>query len=261
MKIAISGKGGVGKTSLAACLAMRFASDGKQVLAIDADPDANLAQALGIDPSVEVVPIGAMKEVVEERVGPEGGGMFRLNPLVEDLPDSLSIRIGGVRFMAMGTPPGGGSRCMCREHSLLRSLLDHILTDRDEAVVVDMEAGVEHLGRGTARGVDALIVVVDADPVSMGTARRIQKLAADIGLSRTYVVFNKVRDEEGAGVVASLAAGMLVLGTVPFIEELARGLQPPIQCSRFVEAVERVKASLYAAVGDQDRPAVEEVEK
>jgi CO dehydrogenase maturation factor len=187
MKIAVSGKGGVGKTTFASFLIRALADEGKRVLAIDADPDANLAQALGVKDSDRIVPISQMKALIEERTEAKVGSMgsfFKLNPKVDDLPEKLSIKVDGVRLMVMG------------ESTLLKNLVRHIVLARDEAVVLDMEAGLEHLGRGTAMAVDRLIVVVEPGRRSIETAHQIRGLAGDIGLKNLSFVGNKIRSEK-----------------------------------------------------------------
>ena len=175
MKIAVTGKGGVGKTTLAGTIARILAADGYKVLAVDADPDANLASALGIAPDVArgIVPIADMKELIEERTGAKTGtmgGFFKINPRVDDIPDELSVPLDGIRLMVMGTVKEGAGGCVCPESVLLRSLVRHLLLRRKEAVILDMEAGIEHLGRGTASAVDAMIVVVEPGARSVRTA-------------------------------------------------------------------------------------------
>ncbi len=199
MKVAISGKGGVGKTTFAAFLIKALADEGKKVLAIDADPDANLAQALGINESNRIVPISEMKALIEERTGAKPGTMgafFKLNPKVDDLPDRLSIRMDNIRLMVMGGVKKGGAGCICPESTLLKQLIRHIVVSRDEAVVMDMEAGLEHLGRGTAMFVDRLIVVVEPGRRSIETAFQINKLASDLRIKNISLVGNKVRSKE-----------------------------------------------------------------
>ncbi|MBW1683357.1 MAG: AAA family ATPase [Deltaproteobacteria bacterium] len=199
MKLAVSGKGGVGKTTFASFLIRALADEGKKVLAIDADPDANLAQALGVKDWERIVPISQMKELIEERTEAKVGTMgsfFKLNPKVDDLPESLSIEVDGIRLMVMGGVKKGGAGCICPESTLLKNLVRHIVLARDEAVVLDMEAGLEHLGRGTAMAVDQLIVVVEPGRRSVETAFQVRKLAADIGVKRLAFVGNKIRGEK-----------------------------------------------------------------
>jgi CO dehydrogenase maturation factor len=226
MKIAVTGKGGVGKTTLAATMARVLASEGYRVLAVDADPDANLAGALGIPVEVAagIVPISQMKELVAERTGGQPGtmgGFFKLNPRVDDLPDDLSLPIDGVRLMVMGTVKEGAGGCICPESTLLRTLIRHLLLRRDEVVIMDMEAGIEHLGRATASGVDAMLVVVEAGARSARTAEAISRLAGDIGIKRLFVVLNKVEPDEMEPLMAMLA-GYEVLGTLPVSAEVRR---------------------------------------
>ena len=199
MKIAVSGKGGVGKTTFAALLIRILDEEGKHVLAIDADPDANLAAAIGIDDSDKIVAISEMKELVYERTGAKPGGMggfFKLNPKVDDLPDTLSVKLNNIKLIRMGGIKKGGSGCICPESTLLKALITHIVLQRNEVVVMDMEAGIEHLGRATARAVDKLIVVVEPGRRSIDTAERIKKLASEIGLTNIKVVGNKIRNDK-----------------------------------------------------------------
>jgi len=199
-KIAISGKGGVGKTTLAALLAHIYAGQGRSVIAIDADPAGGLAEALGFpaDLVAQVTPVAAMEELIYERTGARpgtSGGFFTINPRVDDIPDRFSVSHEGIRFLRLGTIESGGSGCICPESALLRALVTHLLLYRSEMLILDMEAGVEHLGRATARAVDAFLVVVEPGRRSLATAERIRELAADIGVSRVYAVGNKVRGE------------------------------------------------------------------
>lgn len=196
-KIAITGKGGVGKTTLAALLAHTYAEEGRRVIAIDADPAPNLAFALGfpMEAVSKVIPISEMRELIAERTGAEPGstgGYFKLNPKVDDVPERFSITRRGVKLLIMGGVKKGGTGCLCPENALLRALMRHLLLERREVVIMDMEAGVEHLGRATAQAVDALLIVVEPGLRSLHAAELIRKLASDIGLGRVYVVGNRV---------------------------------------------------------------------
>ncbi|MGL5713634.1 MAG: AAA family ATPase, partial [Paraclostridium sp.] len=200
MKIAITGKGGVGKTTFSSMLSRMFADDGYRVVAVDADPDANLGLALGFPKDVyeSVVPISEMKKFISERTSAETGTfnkMFKLNPKVDDIPDTLCKEYNGVRLLTLGTVDSGGSGCVCPEHVLLKRLCSHLILQNKDVVVMDMEAGIEHLGRGTAQGVDAFIVVVEPGERSLQTYRKVKKLGNDIGVMKVFVVGNKVRNE------------------------------------------------------------------
>jgi CO dehydrogenase maturation factor len=199
-KIAITGKGGVGKTTLAALLAHIYAEAGHPVIAIDADPAASLAYALGLpeELAAQVSPIVEMEELIYERTGAKpgtSGGFFTLNPRVDDIPDRFSVLHRGVRLLQLGTVSKGGSGCICPESAVLKTLVTYVILYRNEVMILDMDAGVEHLGRATASEVDAFLIVVEPGRRSLSTARTIQRLAADIGMTRCYVVGNKVRNE------------------------------------------------------------------
>lgn len=223
MKIAVSGKGGVGKTTFTALLARTLDREGKHVLAIDADPDANLAAALGIPEAEAIVPIAEMKELIFERTGAQPGtvgGYFRLNPKVDDLPDGLSARLGNIKLMRLGGVKKGGSGCICPESALLRALVTHIVLARDEVVIMDMEAGIEHLGRATAQSVDKLIVVVEPGRRSIDTAEHIRTLASEIGLQRFAVVGNKIRNEADRHFLQKHLPDFEFLGFLPYDDAL-----------------------------------------
>ncbi len=198
MKIAISGKGGVGKTTLTALLVGAAAPKDRRVIAIDADPDANLASAFGIPPEQSPTPLSLMRDLIEERTGSKGdyGGYFKLNPEVNDIPEKYSVRLGGFRLLVLGGVTSGGSGCICPATALIKALLTHLVMGRDEDLIMDMEAGIEHLGRATGQTMDALVVVVDPSPWSATTAHRVLKLAGDIGLKKIFAVANRITDAE-----------------------------------------------------------------
>jgi CO dehydrogenase maturation factor len=219
MKIAISGKGGVGKTTFAAMLARTFDEMGKHVLAIDADPDANFAAALGIPDSESITPISHMKELIHERTEVKPGtigGFFKLNPTVDDLPDALSVKYENIKFMRLGGIQKGGGGCICPESTLLKALITHVVIGRDEIVIMDMEAGIEHLGRATAGSVDKLIVVVEPGKRSLDTFHNIRKLANDIGLKDIAVVANKVRNVVEESFIKNRITDIPILGCLPY---------------------------------------------
>ncbi|MBU0986461.1 MAG: AAA family ATPase [Proteobacteria bacterium] len=223
MKIAVSGKGGVGKTTFAALLIRTLNEQGKHVLAIDADPDANLAAALGIPDADKITPIAEMKELIFERTETKPGsigGFFKLNPKVDDLPDALSAKLGNIKLMRLGGVPKGGGGCICPESTLLRALITHIVLARDEVVVMDMEAGIEHLGRATASAVDKLVVVVEPGRRSVDTAGHIQKLAAQIGLKNIVLVGNKIRIKKDEEFLQQHLKGYEFLGFIPYDDAL-----------------------------------------
>jgi CO dehydrogenase maturation factor len=223
MKLAVSGKGGVGKTTFASLLIRNFNEMGKRVLAIDADPDANLAAGIGIENAEKIVPISEMKELVFERTGAQPGtigGFFKLNPKVDDLPEALSVNFENIKLMRLGGVQKGGSGCICPESTLLRALVMHIVLVRDEVVVMDMEAGIEHLGRATAKAVDKLIVVVEPGRRSIDTAGHIRKLAAEIGLNAIAVVGNKIRGPKDREFLENHLNDFEFLGFLPYDDTL-----------------------------------------
>ncbi len=200
MKLAISGKGGVGKTTLASLLARIYAAEGNSVLAIDANPDANLAPALGIPAQqvAEITPIAELEDLIEERTGAKPGSVgayFKLNPRVDDIPDRFSATRDNIKLLVLGTVKKGGGGCICPESALLKSLMTHLLLRRSEVVILDMDAGVEHVGRGTAQSVDAFIMVVEPGQRSIQTAQAIGGLARDLGIASCYVVGSKTKSE------------------------------------------------------------------
>jgi CO dehydrogenase maturation factor len=225
MKIAITGKGGVGKTTLSALLSHLFSREGKRVIAVDADPDANLPQALGVlgDKAEKIKPVAEMDELIEERTGAKpgtSGGIFKINPKVDDIPEEYGFRVNGITLLVMGKSKTAASGCYCPENALLRRLLKHLIVERDEVIIVDMEAGIEHLTRGTAEGVDAFIVVVEPGQRSLQTAGQVKKLAHELGVKKVFVVANKVRNDDDASFIRSAIGDMELLGTMSFSNDI-----------------------------------------
>lgn len=220
MKIVITGKGGVGKTTLCALLAKEAARKGYRVLAVDADPSPTLAATFGI--SQEPTPLVDLRDLIEERLG-SLEGFFRLNPKVDDIPSRFALEKDGVKILVLGPIRQGGEGCACPQNTFLKSLLQHIVLDRDELVLLDFEAGLEPLGRATVQGVDGVLVVVEPDQRSLLTACRICKLAQDIGVKRIYAVANKTREPDDFAYIGDhLPKGMALLGTLPYSEVIRR---------------------------------------
>ena len=258
MKLAIVGKGGVGKTTLAAVLASRLAGLERPVVAVDADPDGNLASAFGVAEDRMPQPIAQMRDLILERTGAkdEGAGLvFKLNPQVDDLPERFSVEAGGVRLLVLGTVESGGKGCMCPEGAVLKALMQHLLLRISDDVVLDMEAGLEHMGRASASGVDALIAVVEPGMRSVQTAQRIRRLASDIGISQSFVVLNKVRQQDERDVLQSALSGATILGALPYCADLARadleGRAADVEDRAFAEALDGVGRALETQLGDQ----------
>jgi CO dehydrogenase maturation factor len=223
MKIAVSGKGGVGKTMLVSLLSTILSQSGYSVLAIDADPNATLANALGFPHPERINPISEMADLIEERTGVRPGQAapyFKLNPKVDDIPEKYWVEHDGIKLMVMGRLKKGGSGCYCPENALLEALVAHLLLQRDEVVIMDMEAGVDHLGRATARAVDKMIVVVEPGKGSIETAYRIRELAKDIGLENIKVVANKIRSEQDRGFLVSAMPDFEFLGFIPYDQSI-----------------------------------------
>jgi len=228
MKISIAGKGGVGKTTITAALSLAFAKKNKKVIAIDADPDSNLLSALGVPKTTreKVTPLSEMYNLIEERTGARPGSsygaLFCLTPKVDDLLDRYGIKIReNLTALVLGTIKAGQG-CFCPENALLRALIDHLLKERKEIVLLDMEAGLEHLGRGSIKNIDALFVIVEPGMKSIETAERIKTLANDLGIKRIYTIINKIKNKDQEKIIKEKIKklGLPIIGVLPFDDTL-----------------------------------------
>lgn len=262
MKIAISGKGGVGKTTLAACLAKYFFKAGFKVIAVDADPDSNLASGLGIDPetAAKIKPLVEMSRLIEERTGSvkgEYGGYFKLNPKVDDIPDKFSIDAGGIKLLIAGTVKSGGSGCYCPENTFLKRLFRFLVVESKEVVILDMEAGIEHLGRGTTENMDALIIVIEPGQRSIQTAVSIKRLADEIGIKSIFTVLNKSRNEAEEAVVKKSLQGLKVLGSIPYLDSIKDadllGISPCENNEILKDAITSIALKLQKNISDNKK--------
>jgi len=253
MKVAITGKGGVGKTTFASTLCRLYAEEGRTVLAADVDPDANLGLALGLTEEEvnAIVPISKMKQLAKERTGANASNTFyKLNPQVSDLPDELSKDINGVKLLVMGTVDTGGTGCVCPEHVMLKAILSALVFRKDDVVVMDMEAGLEHLGRGTASMMDQFIVVIEPGARSVQTYERIKQLARDIGVTKVRVVANKVRDEQDEEFIRARIPEEDLLGFIHYNTDVIAadrsGKSPYDFSEKAVEEIRAIKAKMDA---------------
>jgi CO dehydrogenase maturation factor len=255
-KIAITGKGGVGKTTLAALMAHIYADAGQKVIAIDADPAASLAYALGMpdELAAQITPIAEMEDLIYERTGAKpgtSGGFFKLNPRVDDIPDRFSVMHRDIKLLQLGTISTGGSGCICPESAILKALVTYAILYRDEVMILDMEAGLEHLGRATAKAVDAFLVVVEPGRRSLGTAQNIQQLAADIGVANVYVVGNKVRDEADRDFIRhNLPSNLSVIG---FMSANSKAVEADMRGQAVFDAVPELVTEARQIVTTFDR--------
>jgi CO dehydrogenase maturation factor len=258
MKIAISGKGGVGKTTLAALLSQAYADAGRNVLAVDADPSPCLAGALGFPAELraQLHPIAEMDDLIYERTGAKPGttgGFFTLNPRVDDIPERFSVVQRGVRLLEMGSVDIGGSGCICPESAMLKTLFTHLLFRKDDVLILDMYAGVEHLGRSTVDFVDAMLIVVEPTRRSLGTAAQIKSLANDIGLTRLWLVGNKVRDAEEAAFLEAETPGIPLLGSMPADLAVQEADRLGIAVYDYVPALRKVAERMAVTLEEQVR--------
>lgn len=223
MKLALSGKGGTGKTTLVAGLGVLLSQKGKRVILIDADPDSNLKTTLGY--KKDITPLTQHKSLIQERTGTNqsGGIVFKMNPEVDDIPEKFFARYSENMLVGvLGTIRGAGLGCTCPENAFLKALLRHLILGRKDVVILDMEAGVEHLGRGTIQGIDWLLIVSEPGEKSIETTLRINELGKQLGIKKIGVIGNKIKDAQEEEYLKKKLNGLEILGFIPYIEGIQK---------------------------------------
>ncbi len=225
MKIAVSGKGGVGKSTIASILALTKAEQGDRVLALDADPDANLASSLGIPHSEQrkIMTMSQQIALIEERMGAkvgQYGQVFRLNPEVSDVADNYAYKYRGVALLVLGAVKAGGSGCACPESTFIRALVNDLVLFKGDTLIMDMEAGIEHLGRATSQGVDAMLVVVEPGQRSVDCAMQVERMSREIGIRKLFFVANKVTGEDDRVFLREALPNREILAFLPFADDM-----------------------------------------
>ena len=246
MKIAVSGKGGVGKSTVAACIALILAQKGQRVLALDADPDANLAAALGIPRAARITPISAEIALIEERTGAkvnEYGRVFKLNPEVSDVAEKLAFKHNGVELLVLGAVRKGGGGCACPENTFIKALVNDLVLYKNETLIMDMEAGIEHLGRATATGVDVMLIVVEPGQRALDCAATVITMSKEIGLNNFVIVGNKVTCDDDKRYIADGLVDMQVSAFLPYSES--------------IRSADRDGVSALDGMGDAERSSLE----
>ncbi|WP_461255078.1 ATP-binding protein [Treponema sp. R80B11-R83G3] len=249
MKIAVSGKGGVGKSTVAASIALILARRGGRVLALDADPDANLAASLGIPKTVKITPISREIALIEERTGAKidkYGQIFKLNPNVSDVAEKFAVSHNGVELLVLGAIKRGGGGCACPENVFIKALVNDLVLYKNETLIMDMEAGIEHLGRATSSGVDVMVIVVEPGQRSLDCADTVIKMSKEIGLANFVIVGNKVTCEDDKRFIANGLSGFNVSAFLPYSENIRKADRDGVSALDGMSAEER--ASLETLV-------------
>ncbi len=243
MKIAFAGKGGAGKTTIAALFIKALAEDGNRILAVDCDPVANLGRQLGIKDADKITPILQMKDMINERMGTSSSdrSFYKLNPRVDDIPEKFSKKKDNIRLIVIGTVEAGGSGCMCPESGFLKALLSKLMLDKDETVVMDMEAGLEHLGRGTAGFVDHLFIIMEPSLSSIEAAKKIARLSEDLKIKNISVILNKAKRKEDADFVKKNTTPLSLIGVIPFNDNI-------LESETGRKVIDIKKTDVYSAV-------------
>jgi CO dehydrogenase maturation factor len=254
LKIAVSGKGGVGKTLVSGTLASYFAKKGYKVMAIDADPSPNLALTLGIpvEESNKIIPISENKELLDSKTKTDYPGVYKLHFTVDDIIEENGMKSPyGVNLLVMGTVKAAGSGCACGANAVVRELLRHLIVDRDEIVIVDMEAGVEHMGRGTASQVDAMIIVADSSRKSLEIAKKLNLFATQMGIKKVYVVGNRVEEPIEKELITDFTKenNLELLALIPYDKTVVKADRLGEAPLKYAETSESVKA--IQTIGDK----------
>ena len=220
MKIAVSGKGGVGKSTIAASIALLLAQKNMRVLALDADPDANLAAALGIPAAKKITPVSAEIALIEERTGAkvdQYGQIFKLNPQVSDVADKLAVKHNGVELLVLGAVKRGGGGCACPENIFIKALVSDLVLHNNETLIMDMEAGIEHLGRATVTGVHVMVIVVEPGQRALDCANTVIRMSKEIGLTNFVIVGNKITCDNDQRFINEQITGNRELSGAPLV--------------------------------------------
>jgi CO dehydrogenase maturation factor len=263
MKIAITGKGGVGKTTLAAALIQLLAQKGQNVIALDADPNINLGSALGFPDEIlnQIIPISQQNKLIEERTGAkvkQYGQIFKLNPEVSDVVDKYATIYNSIALLVLGGLEKGGSGCACPENTFIRALITDLVLFKDQTLIIDMEAGVEHLGRATVKGVDLMIVVIEPSNRSVGVAHRIIQMAADIDIENIKIVINRSNGPEDEQFIKDSFPNFEIFGVIPNSDTIRdnernkkavlNGLNPSI-IQQYSQILDRIQTTIQMRKG------------